>query len=96
MDRNTAGSRTWNGSVIKGYAIHVADKTCMPRPGQTAVEHTELFIHSKMTRTGGQGRDTAGDNSDGWENAGDYKSLGCIKLTPADVKDLFKHLDRAG
>ncbi|MER6481393.1 peptidoglycan-binding protein [Streptomyces filamentosus] len=92
----TTHSTTWNGSVIKGYAIQLADKTCKPKPGHKPVKRTELFIHSEMTRTGGQGKDTPGrDDSTRWENTNDYKSLGCIKLTPTDIKDLFQHLNRA-
>ncbi|MFF0428367.1 peptidoglycan-binding protein [Streptomyces sp. NPDC004520] len=87
-----------DGDAIDGYAIQLPDKTCRPKAGtkQKPVKRTQLFIHSEMTRYGTQGKDTPGrDDADRWENANDYKSLGCIKLTPTDIKDLFKRLDQA-
>ncbi|MEV6248877.1 peptidoglycan-binding protein [Streptomyces sp. NPDC051742] len=87
-----------DGNAIDGYAIQLPDKPCRPKAGtkQQRVTRTDLFIHSEMTRTGGQGEDDPNrDDSDRWENADDYKSLGCIKLTPTDIKDLFKRLDQA-
>lgn len=49
----TVGARQtrYNGNLIKGYAIPLSNKTC--KNGRTT--RTELFIHSEMTRTGGQG-----------------------------------------
>ncbi|MFB7454679.1 peptidoglycan-binding protein [Streptomyces sp. NPDC056194] len=87
-----------DGNAIDGYAIQLPDKPCRPKAGtkQKRVIRTDLFIHSEMTRYGTQGKDTPGrDDADRWENANDYKSLGCIKLTPTDIKDLFKRLDQA-
>ncbi|MFD5589638.1 peptidoglycan-binding protein [Streptomyces sp. NPDC127063] len=87
-----------DGNAIDGYAIQLPDNTCRPKAGtkQQPVTRTDLFIHSEMTRNGGQGKDNPHrDDPDRWENANDYKSLGCIKLTPADIKDLFKRLDQA-
>ncbi|WP_299541720.1 peptidoglycan-binding protein [uncultured Streptomyces sp.] len=81
-----------DGNAIDGYAIQLPNKPC--RTGN--VTRTDLFIHSEMTRNGGQGKDTPHhDDSDRWDGANDYKSLGCIKLTPGDIKDLFKRLDQA-
>ncbi|MEU2135236.1 hypothetical protein [Streptomyces sp. NPDC018352] len=31
-----------------------------------------------------------------WDGDIDYKSWGCIKITPTDIKDLFTRLDQAG
>ncbi|MFD7868131.1 peptidoglycan-binding protein [Streptomyces sp. NPDC059783] len=85
-----------DGNAIDGYAIQLPNKTCRPKAGTKRVTRTDLFIHSEMTRTGGQGKDTPNrDDADRWEGANDYKSLGCIKLAPADIKDLFKRLDQA-
>lgn len=87
-----------DGNAIDGYAIQLPDKACRPKAGtkQQRVTRTDLFIHSEMTRTGGQGKDNPNrDDSDRWGDANDYKSLGCIKLAPADIKDLFKRLDQA-
>lgn len=75
----------YDGNVIKGYAIPLSDKTCTN--GRT--KRTALFIHSEMTRTGGQGQ----PESQRWDGTGDYKSQGCIKLAPQDIKKLFAVLD---
>ncbi|MEU0742932.1 L,D-transpeptidase [Streptomyces sp. NPDC006134] len=79
----TVGARhtRYNGTVIKGYAIPLSDKLCAN--GRT--ERTDLFIHSEMTRTGGQGR----PENQRWDGPADYRSQGCIKLSPADIKKLF-------
>ncbi|CAL9333221.1 hypothetical protein SUDANB58_00113 [Streptomyces sp. enrichment culture] len=79
----TVGARhtQYNGTVIKGYAIPLSNKLCAN--GRT--ERTALFIHSEMTRTGGQGR----SESQRWDGPSDYKSEGCIKLSPDDIKKLF-------
>ncbi|MET9450441.1 L,D-transpeptidase [Streptomyces cinerochromogenes] len=71
----------YDGSVIKGYAIPLSDKTC--NNGRT--RRTALFIHSEMTRNGGQGR----LESRRWDGPSDYRSNGCIKLAPGDIKKLF-------
>ncbi|MEU6625169.1 hypothetical protein ABZ926_31075 [Streptomyces litmocidini] len=74
------------------------DKPCRPEAGtkQKSVLRTDLFIHSETTCYGTQGKGTpVRDDADRRENANDYKSLGCIKLTPTDIKDLFKRLDQA-
>ncbi|WP_260334168.1 L,D-transpeptidase [Streptomyces beigongshangae] len=72
----------YNGGLIKGYAFHLNDTKC--KDGRTP--RTELFIHSEMTRNGGEGTSEATR----WDGTGDYKSAGCIKLKPADIKDLYK------
>ncbi|GAA3380933.1 hypothetical protein GCM10020367_70640 [Streptomyces sannanensis] len=77
------GHQTNRDTAIKGYAIHLADKTCHPEHGQTAVLRGDLFIHSNMTKNG----------ASRWH--GSYKSKGCIKLAPADIKNLFAHLNQA-
>ncbi|MFF1648537.1 L,D-transpeptidase family protein [Streptomyces sp. NPDC058240] len=84
----TVGARQtrYNGNFIKGYAIPLSNKTC--KNGRTT--RTELFIHSEMTRTGEQGS----TESRRWDGVGDYKSAGCIKLAPQDIKKLFRNLSR--
>ncbi|MEU2154626.1 hypothetical protein ABZ532_06320 [Streptomyces sp. NPDC019396] len=83
----------YNGSLIKGVAFQLSDKKCA---GGSATR-TELFIHSEMTRTGGQGS----TESQRWTNSNpnDYLSQGCIKLNPADIKALaaqYQQYYRAG
>ncbi|CAL9617481.1 hypothetical protein GCM10010250_69850 [Streptomyces althioticus] len=82
-------STRYNGRLIKGYAIYLQDMTC--KPG-SKVKRTEMFIHSEMNRDGSQG----GSEARRWDGPGDYRSNGCVKLAPADIKDLFKRLDQTG
>ncbi|MFH9226632.1 hypothetical protein [Streptomyces lydicus] len=71
---------------VNGYAIQVQDKVC--RNGRT--KRTELFVHSEMRPDGTQGaRQPGRDNPYRWDGNNDYFSLGCIKLTPAHIKNLF-------
>ncbi|MFF6828653.1 hypothetical protein OG739_36870 [Streptomyces longwoodensis] len=49
---------------------------------------TDLFIHSEMRPNGTQGPRTGGDSSYRWDGNGDYKSNGCIKLKPSDIREL--------
>lgn len=88
-----AGSRGWlpngrygvtfhpthNGAQVKGVAFQLDNKTC--RSGRTT--RSDLLIHSEMTASGGQNSKV---ESQRWDGNGDYKSYGCIKLKPADVK----------
>ncbi|MEV7089299.1 L,D-transpeptidase family protein [Streptomyces sp. NPDC093085] len=82
--------RTYNGRLIKGYAIRLADKVCSD--GRT--KRTELFIHSEMTVNGGQG----GSEPRKWTdtNPNDFLSNGCVKLRPEEIKKMFRLLDRIG
>ncbi|MVO88070.1 L,D-transpeptidase family protein [Streptomyces sp. p1417] len=80
-------AKRYNGSLIKGYVIKISDKRC---PGGTL--RNDLFIHSEMTRNGGQGA----TEPTRWDGPSDYKSNGCIKLRPSDIKNLFATADRRG
>ncbi|MET7719020.1 L,D-transpeptidase [Streptomyces sp. NPDC005407] len=79
--------KRYNGSLIKGYVIKISDKRC-----SNGTLRNDLFIHSEMTRNGGQGSTEAFR----WDGASDYKSSGCIKLKPADIKNLFSTADSRG
>ncbi|MEV0694590.1 L,D-transpeptidase [Streptomyces sp. NPDC050388] len=81
-------TRTYNGSVIKGYAVYLQDMRCSKK----TATRTEMFIHSEMNSDGSQGRTEARR----WDGAGDYKSNGCVKLNPTDIKKMFRLLDRIG
>jgi peptidoglycan hydrolase-like protein with peptidoglycan-binding domain len=93
------GHETRHNGDIKGYAIQLPNKSCRPQPhGHRRVDRTELFIHSEMTVGGGQGAKLPNgkDNPQRWDDDRDYKSLGCIKLRPADIKSLFAQLSNDG
>lgn len=78
---------SYNGNVIKGVAFRLSDKKCSA--GTTT--RTDLFIHSEMTRSGGQNPNV---ESQRWDGNGDYKSNGCIKLKPADIKSLASYYEK--
>ncbi|MBC3985339.1 hypothetical protein H8N01_22865 [Streptomyces sp. AC536] len=75
--------------IINGLVIKLSDRKC-----HNGTKRTELFIHSEMKPNGKQGS----IESERWTNSNpnDYYSNGCIKLNPADIRDLFKRLDRIG
>jgi len=81
--------KNYPGSKIHGYVIRISDKKC-----HNGTKRDELFIHSEMTRNGGQGR----AESERWTNSNpnDYYSNGCIKLNPANIKNLFAKVDSLG
>ncbi|MFG3497508.1 L,D-transpeptidase family protein [Streptomyces sp. NPDC047928] len=85
-------SKTYDGSAIKGYVIKLADKWCADKKAK----RDDLFIHSEMWKDGSQGQKNGADSPWRWDGAGDYKSLGCIKLKPADIKALFAKLGSTG
>lgn len=75
--------------VINGYVIKIADKMC-----HNNILRDELFIHSEMKPNGRQGT----IESEKWTNSNpnDYYSNGCIKLNPANIKNLFAKVDSVG
>ncbi|MEU9851350.1 L,D-transpeptidase family protein [Streptomyces sp. NPDC047985] len=84
-----AHTRTYNGSLIKGYAVALSNKKCAKGTSRTA-----LFIHSEMNRNGSQGSSEARKWTD--RNPNDFLSNGCIKLRPAQISAMFDLLDRIG
>ncbi|MGX8910237.1 L,D-transpeptidase [Streptomyces netropsis] len=83
--------KTYNGDLIKGYAIRLSDKRCNNGTGRL---RTDLFIHSEMNRDGSQGSSEARKWTD--KNPNDFLSNGCIKMRPEEIKKLFRLLDRIG
>ncbi|MFF9483352.1 L,D-transpeptidase [Streptomyces sp. NPDC014676] len=81
-------TRTYDGDLIKGYAVRLQDMTC----SRGTVTRTELFIHSETNRDGGEGTSEARR----WDGPDDYASNGCVKLDPTDIEELFRLLDRIG
>ncbi|MDT0458170.1 hypothetical protein RM550_20925 [Streptomyces sp. DSM 41527] len=78
---------------VNGKVIHVQDKVC--ENGRTT--RAELFVHSEMWPEGSQASAEPGrDNPYRWDGTGDYRSLGCIKLKPADIGNLFDKAGRYG
>ncbi|MEV5509954.1 L,D-transpeptidase family protein [Streptomyces orinoci] len=61
---------------VNGIAWDIGNHQC-----HTGKWRTELFIHSKMLPNGNQG-------SGPYHWTGDYRSNGCIKLSPHDIREL--------
>jgi hypothetical protein len=75
------------GNVIKGRAFRLDDKAC---PNGT-VRH-QLFIHTEQGPGSHQCKDRKGDQACRWEwpRINDYKSFGCIKMSPTDLAELVR------
>jgi hypothetical protein len=80
--------RDYHGNLIKGRAFRLDDHRC--RNGRKRVE---LFIHTEQGARNTQCPDRAGDQVCRWElpRINDYKSAGCIKLSPDDLAELGRH-----
>ena len=81
--------RDYHGNLIKGRAFRLDDHRC--RNGAT--RRVQLFIHTEQGLRNTQCADRPGDQVCRWEFPGidDYKSAGCIKMSPADLADLSRH-----
>ncbi|MFE9098747.1 hypothetical protein [Streptomyces sp. NPDC007264] len=64
---------------VNGIAWHISDHKC-----SNGTWRTDLFIHSEMLPSGRQGS----SEPYRWDGASDYRSNGCIKLKPADIRRL--------
>ncbi|MBO0512823.1 hypothetical protein [Streptomyces beijiangensis] len=69
--------------TVHGIAWDIGNKRCKGG-GKSGQNRTELFVHSEMLSNGKQGT----SEPTRWDGNGDYKSYGCIKMKPADVRAL--------
>lgn len=81
--------------LINGRVFELQPKAC-----RNGTERQLMFIHSEQNWNNTQCRNTKGDDGCRWEVpvVNDYRSYGCIKMAPADLKDLtrrFHHYFRA-
>ena len=76
----------YHGSLIKGRAIYLGAKRC---PDGTL--RTDLFIHTEQGAGSRQCPDARGDQVCRWEypKFDDYRSRGCVKLAPGDLRELY-------
>ena len=76
----------YGGSVIKGRAIYLGQHRC-----GNGTMRQELFIHTEQGAGSRQCPDRRGDQLCRWEypKINDYRSYGCIKLSPADLRELY-------
>ncbi len=72
---------------IHGRAWKLADMRC-DRYDPNSVLRTALFIHTEETSSQGQTCGTPYDERWCWDGASDYYSLGCVKVSHADVADI--------
>ena len=79
------------GNLIKGRAFFLGSKRC-----RNGTMRTELFIHTETGAHNRQCRNRPGDQVCRWEWPGinDYRSAGCIKMSPRDLLALTRHYHR--
>ncbi|MGD9958534.1 hypothetical protein [Nocardioides sp.] len=75
------------GQLIKGRAFYLGNKRC-----RNGTLRTELFIHTETGSGNKQCRNARGDQICRWEYpaVNDYKSYGCIKMSPHDLRALVR------
>lgn len=81
----------YDGSVINGRVFFLDAKRC-----KNGTLRSQLFIHSEANPDNTQCANTAGDQSCRWEHPSinEYKSFGCIKMAPGDMKALTRAYHR--
>ena len=75
------------GREIHGRALRLDDKAC---PSGTV--RRDLFVHTEQAAGTGSAGTGEGDQACRWEypRFNDYKSFGCIKMSPADLASLVR------
>ncbi|MDQ6686362.1 MAG: hypothetical protein M3Z50_01910 [Actinomycetota bacterium] len=81
----------YEGSLIKGRAFRISDHRC-----HNGTLRQDLFIHSEQGSHNTQCPNRPGDQACRWEypKINDYKSRGCIKMSPGDLASLVRHYHR--
>ncbi len=76
------------GQYIKGRAFFLGNTTC-----SNGTPRTELFIHTETGDGNRQCANARGDQLCRWEwpAYNDYRSGGCIKMSPRDLLQLTRH-----
>ncbi|MEO5708812.1 MAG: hypothetical protein ABIQ59_03215 [Nocardioidaceae bacterium] len=79
-------ARDYGGNLIKGRAIYLGQKQCA-----NGTMRTDLFIHTEQGAGSRQCANRPGDQVCRWEypRINDYRSYGCIKLSPGDLHELY-------
>ena len=77
--------RDYHGNLIKGRAFRLDDKRC-----PSGTQRNQLFLHTEQGAGSRQCRNQPGDQACRWEwpRINDYKSYGCIKMAPGDLREL--------
>jgi hypothetical protein len=81
----------YRGNLIKGRAFFLGSKRC-----RNGTLRTELFIHTETGAGNHQCANRPGDQICRWEwpKVNDYRSAGCIKMSPGDLLALTRHYHR--
>ncbi|RLV48287.1 hypothetical protein D9V37_19785 [Nocardioides mangrovicus] len=81
----------YHGNVIHGRAFRLSNHAC----GRGTVRHN-LFLHTETGPGNHQCANRPGDQACRWEfpAINDYRSNGCIKLSPTDIAALMRHYRR--
>jgi hypothetical protein len=79
------------GQLINGRVFELESKAC-----RNGTLRQLMFIHSEQNWDNTQCRNTKGDDGCRWEvpRVNDYRSWGCIKMAPDDVKMLTRRFHR--
>ena len=81
----------YHGNLIRGRAFYLGNKRC-----GNGTERTDLFIHTESGAGNHQCADGPGDQVCRWEypRVNDYRSRGCVKMSPPDLLALTRHYHR--
>ena len=81
----------YHGSLIHGRAFYLGNKRC-----GNGTWRTDLFIHTESGAGNRQCANGPGDQGCRWEypRINDYRSHGCVKMSPRDLRDLVRHYHR--
>jgi hypothetical protein len=76
----------YHGHKIKGRAIYLGQHRC-----RNGTMRNQLFIHTEQGAGSHQCRNRKGDQLCRWEYPAfnEYRSFGCIKVSPGDLKQLY-------
>ena len=79
------------GHLIKGRSFYLGDKRC-----RNGTMRSDLFIHTETGAHNVQCADRPGDQVCRWEypRVNDYRSYGCVKMSPPDMLALTRHYHR--
>lgn len=79
------------GRVIKGRVFYLGQHTC-----RNGTVRQQLFIHTETGPGNLQCADLPGDQACRWETPAwnDYRSYGCIKMSPHDLRELVNAYHR--
>ncbi len=79
-------------NTIKGRVMGMSSYTCR----SNGVTRSALFVHSEQTKWNYQKCWSGYDERYCWDGDKDYYSLGCIKLTPWDMEQVFDFFKSKG